>query len=80
MNLFQRSIRIKIFLLLLYVVGKKIKILEDGKNSIMEKYIPVKDEYDRNNNLLIQCSSFGVSKQKNFFSNLGAFSSSSSFK
>ena len=33
----------------------KIKILEDGKNSIMEKYIPIKDEYDRNNNLLIQC-------------------------
>ena len=28
----------------------KIKILEDGKNSIMEKYIPIKDEYDRNNN------------------------------
>ena len=25
---------------------------------------------DKNNNLLIQCSSFGVSKQKNFFSNL----------
>ncbi len=33
----------------------KIKILEEGKNSIMEKYIPVKDEYDMNNNLLIQC-------------------------
>ena len=33
----------------------KIKILEEGKNSIMEKYIPIKDEYDRNNNLLIQC-------------------------
>ena len=33
----------------------KIKILEEGKNSIMEKYIPIKDEYDKNNNLLIQC-------------------------
>ena len=33
----------------------KIRILEEGKNSIMEKYIPIKDEYDRNNNLLIQC-------------------------
>jgi len=33
----------------------KIKILEDGKNKIMEKYIPIKDEYDTNNNLLIQC-------------------------
>ena len=33
----------------------KIKILEEGKNSIMEKYIPIKDEYDRNNNSLIQC-------------------------
>ena len=33
----------------------KIKLLEEGKNSIMEKYIPVKDEYDMNNNLLIQC-------------------------
>ena len=32
----------------------KIKILEEGKNSIMEKYIPIKDEYDMNNNLLIQ--------------------------
>jgi hypothetical protein len=33
----------------------KIKILEDGKNKIMEQYIPIKDEYDKNNNLLIQC-------------------------
>ena len=33
----------------------KIKILEEGKNSIMEKYIPIKDEYDMNNNLLIHC-------------------------
>ena len=33
----------------------KIKLLEDGKNKIMEKYIPIKDEYDTNNNLLIQC-------------------------
>ena len=33
----------------------KIKIFEEGKNSIMEKYIPIKDEYDKNNNLLIQC-------------------------
>ena len=33
----------------------KIRILEEGKNSIMEKYIPIKGEYDRNNNLLIQC-------------------------
>ena len=33
----------------------KIKILENGKNKIMEQYIPIKDEYDKNNNLLIQC-------------------------
>ena len=33
----------------------KIKILEEGKNKIMENYIPIKDEYDANNNLLIQC-------------------------
>ena len=33
----------------------KIKILEEGKNQIMEKYIPIKDEYDTKNNLLIQC-------------------------
>ena len=36
-------------------------------NSLMEsKYFNI----DKNDNLLIQCSSFGVSKQKNFYSNL----------
>ena len=38
-----------------YDEQNKIKILEEGKNSIMEKYIPIKDEYDKNNNLLLQC-------------------------
>ena len=38
-----------------YDEQNKIKILEEGKNSIMEKYIPIKDEYDMNNNLLMQC-------------------------
>jgi tyrosyl-DNA phosphodiesterase-1 len=36
-------------------------------NNLMEtKYFNI----EKNNNLLIQCSSFGISKQKNFFSNL----------
>ena len=36
-------------------------------NNLMEsKYFNI----DKNDNLLIQCSSFGISKQKNFFSNL----------
>lgn len=33
----------------------KIKILEEEKNNIMEKYISLKDEYDFNSRLLLKC-------------------------
>ena len=33
----------------------KINILEEEKNKIMEKYIPIKDEYDMKTRLLLQC-------------------------
>ena len=33
----------------------KIQLLEDEKNKIMEKYIPIKDEYDKNTRILLQC-------------------------
>ena len=33
----------------------KIKILEEEKNKIMEKYIPIKDEYDMNTRILLKC-------------------------
>ncbi len=33
----------------------KINILEEEKNKIMEKYIPIKDEYDTSTRLLLKC-------------------------
>ena len=33
----------------------KIKLLEEEKNKIMEKYIPIKDEYDMNTRILLKC-------------------------
>lgn len=33
----------------------KIKLLEEEKNKIMEKYIPIKDEYDTSTRLLLKC-------------------------
>ena len=33
----------------------KIRILEEEKNNIMEKYIPIKNEYDINSRLLLKC-------------------------
>ena len=33
----------------------KIKILEEEKNKIMEKYIPIKDEYDMSTRILLKC-------------------------
>ena len=33
----------------------KIKLLEEEKNKIMEKYIPIKDEYDTDTRILLKC-------------------------
>ena len=33
----------------------KIKLLEEEKNKIVEKYIPIKDEYDTSTRLLLKC-------------------------
>ena len=33
----------------------KVNILEEEKNNIMEKYIPIKDEYDMKTRLLLKC-------------------------